>query len=538
MTLGNLPKELRRKPSKHAYVLLGYLPIAAFEDSSNASRRRMTGNLFHACMRKIFLPLRRAGQRGIRLQSGDGLWRRCHPILAVYVGDYPEQTLVACVKQGECPICTIARGNIGNTIGDSPHRDLAAILAALSTLDDGAAAPYTQTCADAGIKPIQHPFWQGLPYTNIYYSITPDILHQLYQGIIKHLLSWLRCVIPDRELNARFRRFPPNHHIRQFTKGITHLSRVTGREHAQISSLLLGAVIDVRLPNGISNSRLIKALRGILDFVYISQYPVQSNVTLRALQTALEQFHLNKSVFVTLGVRTHFNIPKLHGMEHYLVSIMRHGTTDNYNTEYTERLHIDLAKDAYRATNFKEEFPQMMLWLERREKMFEHEALIRWRLAGRPSSIPPLRPSNKRSVGVVSTWELQLAKYPSVKAVPIQKLINDYGAMHFARCLSEYLTWARNPTISRRQVTSQARNLYIPLINFPVYHFLKFMKPDRYGTSSEVVADIIHAQPSRKNSRNQVIPARFDTVLLDTGVQNEADPLSRTNFLVFFVKQN
>jgi len=29
------------------------------------------------------------------------------------------------------------------------------------------------------------------------------------------------------------------------------------------------------------------------------------------------------------------------------------GTTDNYTTEYTERLHIDLAKDAYRATNMK-----------------------------------------------------------------------------------------------------------------------------------------------------------------------------------------
>jgi hypothetical protein len=44
------------------------------------------------------------------------------------------------------------------------------------------------------------------------------------------------------------------------------------------------------------------------------------------------------------------------------------GTTDNYNTEYTEQLHIDLAKEAYRSTNFKDELPQMTLWLERKEK--------------------------------------------------------------------------------------------------------------------------------------------------------------------------
>ncbi|KAJ6565412.1 hypothetical protein B0H10DRAFT_1842561, partial [Mycena sp. CBHHK59/15] len=32
---------------------------------------------------------------------------------------------------------------------------------------------------------IYHPFWEGLPYTNIFQAISPDILHQLYQGIVK-----------------------------------------------------------------------------------------------------------------------------------------------------------------------------------------------------------------------------------------------------------------------------------------------------------------------------------------------------------------
>ena len=39
-----------------------------------------------------------------------------------------------------------------------------------------------QANRDAGIKPIAHPFWENLPYANIYYSIAPDVLHQLYQG--------------------------------------------------------------------------------------------------------------------------------------------------------------------------------------------------------------------------------------------------------------------------------------------------------------------------------------------------------------------
>ena len=48
--------------------------------------------------------------------------------------------------------------------------------------------------------------------------------------------------------------------------------------------------------------------------------------------------------------------------------IERYGTADNYNTEYTERLHIPFAKDAYNATNSKDEYPQMTQWIERKRK--------------------------------------------------------------------------------------------------------------------------------------------------------------------------
>jgi hypothetical protein len=44
-------------------------------------------------------------------------------------------------------------------------------------------------------------------------------------------------------------------------------------------------------------------------------------------------------------------------------------TIDNYNTEQTEHLHIDFMKDAYHATNCKNEYMQMTAWLECHEKV-------------------------------------------------------------------------------------------------------------------------------------------------------------------------
>lgn len=49
--------------------------------------------------------------------------------------------------------------------------------------------------------------------------------------------------------------------------------------------------------------------------------------------------------------------------------IRLYGTTDTFDTAYTERLHIDFAKDVYAATNRKDEFTQLaMAHMARKEK--------------------------------------------------------------------------------------------------------------------------------------------------------------------------
>ncbi|THU75446.1 hypothetical protein K435DRAFT_880805 [Dendrothele bispora CBS 962.96] len=73
---------------------------------------------------------------------------------------------------------------------------------------------WVEKCEAVNVKPVQHPFWENLPYTNIFASITPDILHQMYQGVMKHLIAWLTEICGADEIDARVRRLPPNHTIR------------------------------------------------------------------------------------------------------------------------------------------------------------------------------------------------------------------------------------------------------------------------------------------------------------------------------------
>ncbi|KAJ7463807.1 hypothetical protein B0H11DRAFT_2309570 [Mycena galericulata] len=341
MTIGNIPKEIRRKPSRRAYVLLAYLPTSRLNHIKNdASRRRTLANLFHACLSHITAPLREAGIKGIPVSSGDGKIRRCHPIVACYIGDYPEQVLVTCVKTGD----TETLGHLGN---------------------------------------------------------------------------------------------------------------------------------------------------------------------------ARERFYENKEIFVDLGVRSDFNLPKLHSWNHYHSNITLYGTSDNYNTEYTERLHIDLAKDAYRATNSKDEFPQMTVWLERKEKILRHDQYIQWRLKGcpKPPVVMNLHP------GVVYERKLVMPKHPTRKSVKFSVIQRDYGAKFFPEALSRYVAQLSEPNLTRTQLEHAANNVDLFFNSLPVFQRIKFSTSDPYGVDGpeDKIVDAIHVQPGRTLVNGDSVPARFDTALVNTG---------------------
>ncbi|KAG2345890.1 hypothetical protein BDR05DRAFT_1012126 [Suillus weaverae] len=469
LTIGNIPKEIRRKPSRRAQILLAYLPTTRLDHITNkASRRRSAANLYHACMAHVLSPLEKAGLDGMAMPSGDGVSRHCHPLFACFVGDYPEQVLATAVKTTECPKCNIPPDKLENSTAPFEMRDLGAILDALAAIDVGD-LEFVQACRDAGIKPVVHPFWERLPYANIFQAVTPDILHQLYQGLVKHLLSWLAQACGPAEIDARCQRLPPNHHIRLFMKGITGLSRVSGTEHAQICRFLLGIIIDIQLPGNLASARLLRAVRGLLNFLYLAQYPCHSSETLSLLDNALALFHDNKEIFI-----------------------------HNYNTEYTERLHIDLTKDAYRATNHKDEFAQMTQWLERKEKILRHDKFIEWRLRSNPF------PHHPRPPDLSYDCTQTLTKHPSAKAVSIQRLISDYGATYFREALAQYIAQQNHfdETLSRRRLKDLAASVLLPFHSVAVYHKIN-----------------VHAKPSRTatRGRNDAIPARFDTALINNG---------------------
>jgi hypothetical protein len=511
LTIGNIPKAIRNKPTQQAQMLMGYIPTTRLKSIKNkAAQRRALANLFHSCIRKLLQPIESYGETGIAMVTGDGTWYRCHPILATFVGDYPEQLLVTCTQSGRCPKCVVPRDEIGNGT-TFPLRDFGEAVDVFS-LSDGNPTVFHAACRNASFKPTYHPFWESLPFTNIFLSITPDILHQIHQGVFKHMARWL-ATLGSEEIDARCSYLPPNHNARHFHSGFTWFSRITGQEHKDIARILLGVTVDL-LPDVQSSRRLARLLRALLDFIYLSQDTVHNTESLKAMDNALRRFHENKDILVELGIRQHFQVPKLHSLLHYTHSIALFGTADNYNTEQSERLHIDIAKHAYGATNFKDESKQMTTWMERKETMRQHEAFINWCQCTSgisPLPTPPLTypRSNLMLCPVLTT-------HPSEKGITFECLYHRYGAIDFQDALADFIVQHNHPELSTVVSRRRADNTLIPFRRVPVFHKVKFTDPDDHDPDPKTV-DALHIRPEVRNRRGDTNPGRFDTALAKNG---------------------
>ncbi|KAF9496260.1 hypothetical protein BDN71DRAFT_1505955 [Pleurotus eryngii] len=469
LTIGNLSKEIRWRPSCHGTVLIGYLPVAKLQCFSKSVRSLEIYWLFHKCMSKLVNPLVAAGKQGVEMTCADSLIWKIFPILAVYIADYPEQCLVACCKENQCPRCVVPPEERGELL-ETRH----------------------------------------LPHTNIFTSITPDILHQLHKGVFKdHLVKWCTTVIGADELDARFNAMPDAHGLRHFKKGISGVSQWTGKEHKEMQKVFVGVMA------GAVNNKVLTVVRALVDFIYYAQFQSHTTTSLNSLRVSLELFHKHKDIFVDLEIREHFNIPKLHAIQHYIDSIKELGSLNGYNTESPERLHIDFAKEAYRASN-RHNFLVQMAWV--------HNCLPS--LLAKPPKDPDSKPVTKQGTTEdedeqtltqpsPSTPSLTPAFYRIAKVAPFRRMVAEletlHGAIDFVPALSTFL----------KQLNPKSRIEPSCYDRFNVYKKLAIsIAPNRFLSSESRTSQLWATCAQPHEGCKKPMPAHFDTALVieDLGV--------------------
>lgn len=560
LTLGNIPKTLRRKPNSRACVLIAYLSVdkPSKKGITKTALRLRNYELFHRSMAIVLESLKNAGNPkgdGIEMIGGDGAVRRVYPILATYVADYPEQCLVTCSKYGTCPKCRRRAGELDQlTVGErrKQHWTYQVISnARSSTASSLKSSKVFAKCMEddvAGGK--YNPFWVGFPLVDIHRCISPDVLHQLYQGVLKHLVGWIQEVIGKDELDERIRTLPPACGVRHFKNGISSLSQISGVERKHISRILLACLVGKIEPQG------IVACRALLHFIHLAQYPSHDEETLLYMQEALDTWHKNRSFFIQKGIRDDFNIPKFHSLLHFADSIRWLGATDNYNTEMFERLHIDFAKQGWRASNKRDHFPQMVRWLSRQEKVASYDFYRSWMedthvvdnelMESATSKLwaagddgddeeTDIAVAKRRQTKVTNTHiserrtlQLHLAKFPAERQKSIARILISHAAPGFLAQLKLFLASLLPPSQQVSKLTALESPL--PFTSVDVWHHYKFCPTNLLNADSDAVFETVKAIPI---SRHSATP-RFDTVIVLDSDEAEATAVEGKLFTILF----
>ncbi|KAG1897449.1 uncharacterized protein F5891DRAFT_1129914 [Suillus fuscotomentosus] len=483
MSIGNIAKAKRRQASARATVLIGYLPASKLDCFTPDARSLAGYRLFHHCMALLLQPLIGAGNDGVEMVCAD-LWvRHIYPILAAYVADFPEQCL-----------CLVAANDRGDALNSAMHDPEST----KEILHKRKIGQHPLEFEANGLRAVYKPFWADLPHADIFLAFTPDLLHQLHKGVFKdHLVKWCIDIIGEDEIDAHFKAIPNYPGLRHFKKGISSVKQWTGCEHKEMQRVFVG------LLSGAVPSRVLVVARSILNFSYHAQLHIQTTESLEALQTTLTVFHANKDILKELAVREHFNIPKLHQLSHYVQSITLLGAADGFNTELPERLHIDFAKDSYRASNKRDYEEQMALWLQCQEAVFIRSTYLDW-LSQQPHSNPhdfdadSDMDSESETPNLPAAEPLQashvLAKVPAHPHQSVQTIITAHGATEFLPALQSFL------------LKNLPHNTIVPVV---------IVMPPDLRVSDVPKRRRIRATPEKLPSgRKPGTPAQFDMALI------------------------
>ncbi|KAG9078330.1 hypothetical protein FS749_009688 [Ceratobasidium sp. UAMH 11750] len=558
LSIGNISKNIRRKPTKRPMIMIGYLPVDAFDrvqDArlNDATRRRYRGELLHRSLAEIFAPLKAASEDGMFAWCADGYLRHVYPLITTWVADWPEQNDVACTTQGGCLKCTQKWQGRGQGGPMAPLRNQDEMLEAHRTYQR---TKNRRELDRLRLRPVL-PFWSDFPYVNMGQAMTPDPLHQLYKGMFEHARDWVERLLGTDKFNWRFKAMPLAQDLRYFKKGVTKVKVWAGRESRDMMRQFLPVVVDAQAP-----PRFIRLICALLDFTYLAHGSQLTEVELGEMNEALAAFHEAKSVLEDIGImagpEAFDGIPKLHMLGHWARDIRELGTPDGYSTETPEYLHIVYVKIPWRMSNRRNPLPQMVAyarWLKALE--IQHAFLKEYYgepfgvdiedvyLAGDDEESEGISEGGQDVVGSSGGIEgdndedgdeddsddedgvkvsalaksaepeihyprprISIARRPTVPRVSGHVIIASYGASDFIRSVRRFLTL-------KNVLPPGKRLILLPSDHFPVWHKAVLNHaPLPFALNQPCHRDVIRAHPLVRDDAGRVRkPGVFNTAL-------------------------
>jgi len=182
----------------------------------------------------------------------------------------------------------------------------------------GQAAAIAQYVQQVGVK-IGRNVFTSLHNVNPADLHNPDILHNIYLGLFKHMMQWvegfLKKHIRQQGFDNAWKEIPPYPRFRVPQKGYWEVTQWQGKEMGNLSPCI-SAVLASALRNPDSSQHqdfqhALKSISALVDFSLMAQYRSHASDTLAYMAMYLMTFHQTKDVFLEFrtskAIRTEAN---------------------------------------------------------------------------------------------------------------------------------------------------------------------------------------------------------------------------------------
>ena len=432
LTVGNIRSKARNCPSKMAIILIALLPVPpkfSSKKTKDRSAQRMTNDeILEGVFSLIFEPLEAITKFGKEMVCSDGSVRRCFPVLAAWIADHAENEMLHGLKRMGCAVCEAPVERLGSDAEEVyPTRDYEKYARIAQQYFDTGDEEFANSLSAVGIKMDRNVF-TGISRVTIPHLFKPDILHNVYLGLFKHMMQWIEDFLKKHDRQDIFdevwKSLPPYPGFFVPRKAYREVTQWQGKEMRNLGRCILGVLASaLRRPapaQQVPFRNAMRCVRALVDFSLMAQYQSHTPETLGYMEQYLKDFHYHKDVFQEfrtskrtredadanderlrleldrqlknvgrvppvrrrqlldanrmqrvgerediLRSQSHFNFIKLHLLVHYCSHVRRFGNIPMYSTDVGELAHKVQIKEGYRRSNKNDAARQILFYYDR-----------------------------------------------------------------------------------------------------------------------------------------------------------------------------
>jgi len=269
------------------------MPIPTFIVNSEF-QTLLRARLWHKCMDLVCSNLKVAARVGKYMVNPSARLCYCFTPLISHIADLPEQLMIACVTKNSSPVTTATHKEFGDETPHPPRNrteTYTLIQQLCNCVDPWDLIVFVREAKKLHLSGVHLPYWRNWRRSNPARFLTPEILHALHKFFFDHVLKWIKQIL-GHELDVRFKSHHKRTGVRHFSGGVSHVNQMTGREHRDIQRTIVPTLW------GLASPSFIRAVRAMIDFIYLAQNPLHTESSIASMTQALRDFHDNKQAIL------------------------------------------------------------------------------------------------------------------------------------------------------------------------------------------------------------------------------------------------